>query len=110
MFQNYFKIAFRNLLRGKLYSFINVFGLAIGISCFMLIFLFIQDELRYDRFHKKVDRIYRVTSKLDNTEGQGENSSSNPFPVAKALKTDYPHLIEEVVRFFNFQVPSFSLQ
>lgn len=110
MFRNYLKIAFRNLLRGKLYSFINIFGLAIGISCFMLIILFIQDELRYDRFNRKIDRIYRVTSKLDHTEGQGENSSSNPFPLAKALKTDYPHLIEEVVRFFNFQVPSFSLQ
>ncbi|NUM80558.1 ABC transporter permease [bacterium] len=110
MFENYIKVALRNLIRGKLYSFINITGLAIGISCFMLIFLFIQDELRFDRFHSKADRIYRVVQKLDHTEGQGENSSSNPFPVAQALKTDYPHLIEETVRFFNFQVPSFSLQ
>ncbi len=109
MLINYLKIAFRNLLRNKAYSAINIFGLAIGISCFMLIFLFISDEFSYDKFHSKADRIYRLIEIIDN-EGQGEESSSAPLPVAKALYTAYPHYIESIVRFFNFQQPALSLQ
>lgn len=110
MLKNYFKTAYRNLLRHKFYSAITILGLATGIACFLLIFMFIQDEVRYDRFHTKADRIYRMVGKLDAEEGQGEESSSNPPPVAKALKTDYPHLIEETVRFFNFQQPTLTLE
>lgn len=109
MLKNYLKIAFRNLIKQKGYTIINILGLAIGISCFMLIFLFVADELSYDSFHSKSDRIYRLIEKID-MEGQGEESSSNPLPVAKALATDYPHYIEKTVRFFNFQQPTLSLQ
>ncbi|MBK0403168.1 ABC transporter permease [Adhaeribacter sp. BT258] len=110
MLKNYFKTAYRNLLRHKFYSAITILGLATGIACFLLIFMFIQDEVRYDKFHSKADRIYRMVGKLDSEEGQGEESSSNPPPVAQALKTDYPHLIEETVRFFNFQQPTLTLE
>src|SRR5688572_20641351 len=110
MLKNYFKTAYRNMLRHKFYSAITVLGLATGIACFLLIFMFIQDEVRYDKFHTKADRIYRMVGKLDAEEGQGEESSSNPPPVAQALKTDYPHLIEETVRFFNFQQPTLTLE
>ena len=110
MIKNYLKIALRNLMRNKFYSIINVFGLAIGIACFTLIVLFVRDELSYDSFHSKKDRIYRVCEELDVEEGQGENSSSQPFPVAQALMNDYPQLIEQTVRFFNFQEPSHTLQ
>jgi putative ABC transport system permease protein len=109
MLINYFKIAVRNLLRNKAYSLINIFGLAIGIACFMLIFLFISDELSYDKFHTKADRIYRIIEIIDN-EGQGEESSSAPLPVANALSIAYPNYIESTVRFFNFQQPTVSLQ
>jgi putative ABC transport system permease protein len=60
MLKNYLTIALRNLQRHKVFSFINVFGLATGIACCLLIFLFIQDELSFDRFHEKADRIYRL--------------------------------------------------
>ncbi|KAA9340183.1 ABC transporter permease [Adhaeribacter soli] len=110
MLKNYFKTAYRNLMRHKFYSAITMLGLATGIACFLLIFLFIQDEVRYDRFHTKADRIYRLISKLDSEEGQGEESSSASLPVAKALQTDYPHLIEATVRFFNFQQPTLTLE
>ncbi len=110
MLKNYFKIALRNLLNNKTYSLINIAGLAIGIACFMLIYLFVKDELNYDRFNSKADRIYRLTEKID-LEGQGgEHSSSNPFPVMKAMLTDYPQYIEEGVRLFNFQQPTLTLQ
>ena len=60
MFSNYLKIAWRNLLRNKVNSFINIAGLAIGIASVILILFFVQDELRYDRFFKQADRIYQV--------------------------------------------------
>jgi putative ABC transport system permease protein len=110
MLRNYFKVALRNIARHKTYSFINIFGLATGISCFVLILLFIQDEVSYDRFHTKAGRIYRVIDKIDTQVGQGEESSSNPFPVAISLKNDYPHLIDHAVRFFNLQAPTLTLR
>ena len=110
MIKNYIKIALRNLLNNKTYSLINISGLAIGIACFMLIYLFVKDELGYDKFHSKAERIYRLTEKID-MEGQGgEFSSSNPFPVMKAMLTDYPEYIEEGVRLFNFQQPTLTLE
>lgn len=109
MLKNYFKIAFRNLLNQKVYSLINIAGLAIGIACFILIYLFVTDELNYDKFNTKYDRIYRIIEKV-NTEGQGEESTSSPIPVARALMNDYPQYIESIVRFFNYQQPSVTLQ
>jgi putative ABC transport system permease protein len=103
MFRNYILVAWRNLLRSRLYTFINILGLALGLSCFMLIMLFVQDELSYDRYHNKADRIYRLCEKID-LEGQGENSSSNPFPTGPAIRNDFPQLVEQQVRFFDFQV------
>ena len=60
MLKNYLKITFRNFLKHKGYSFINVFGLAVGIACCLLILLFVVDELSYDKYHEKADRIYRA--------------------------------------------------
>ena len=65
MFRNYLTIAIRNLLRQKLYSAINIFGLALGMACCILILLFVQDELSYDRYHKNADRIYRVANRIN---------------------------------------------
>ncbi len=108
MLKNYFKITYRNFLRQKVYSLINLSGLAIGIACSILIFIFIHDELSYDTFHTKSKRIYRVLEKFE-SEGVGEHSASLPFPTGPALKTDFSRQIEHVVRFFNFQSPSLAL-
>ena len=66
MLKNYLKIAFRNLIRKKVFSFINIFGLAIGMACTILILLWVQDELSYDNFNKNGDNIYRVLYESDN--------------------------------------------
>ena len=63
MFKNYFKVAFRNLRRNKIYSFINIAGLSIGLACAMLILLYVKDEVSFDKFHKNVNNIYRIVSK-----------------------------------------------
>ena len=64
MFKNYFKTAFRNLARNKVYSFINIAGLSLGLACAMLIMLYVKDEVSFDRFHKNVNNIYRIAKKL----------------------------------------------
>ncbi|MFC0775471.1 ABC transporter permease [Terrimonas alba] len=62
MFTNYFKTAFRNLARNKIYSFINIAGLSLGLACAMLIMLYVKDEVSFDRFHKNATHIYRIVS------------------------------------------------
>ena len=64
MFKNYLTIAFRNLLKFKSFSIINIFGLAIGIASCVLIMLFVADELSYDKFYKNSDRIYRIHTEV----------------------------------------------
>ena len=70
MLLNYLKIAYRNFVKQKVYSIVNIGGLAIGLTCFILIFLYIQDELSYDRFHSKSDRTYRLVEHFE-SEGVG---------------------------------------
>lgn len=98
MIRNYLKIALRNLTKNKLYSFINIFGLAIGLTCFLLISLYVLDELSYDRQFKDADRIYRVNSdiKFGGTE-QRMAVSSDPF--GATLKKDYAE-VEQYVRIY----------
>jgi putative ABC transport system permease protein len=76
MLKSYFKIAFRNLQRNKIYSFINIVGLALGLACAMLIILYIKDEVSYDKFHKSVNNIYRIvyTSDLEGKQQKGGNT------------------------------------
>jgi putative ABC transport system permease protein len=75
MIKNYLKTAFRNLTRNKVYSFINVAGLSLGLACAMLIMLYVKDEVSFDRFHKNVNNIYRVVSKSEQ-QGQEQEMSS----------------------------------
>lgn len=96
MLKNYFKIAWRNLLRHKVYSAINIMGLAIGIAACILIFLFVRDELTYEDHFDKADRIYRITNDI-NLQGQTDKFALTPFPLADALKKDYP-VIESIAR------------
>jgi len=98
MFKNYLKIAARNFLKHKAYSFINVAGLALGIVCCILMLLYVQDEVSYDRFHENAGRIYRVI--VDETnEGSLRHLANTHAPVAPALRAEFPE-ISRVVRFF----------
>ena len=93
MLKNYIKIAFRNLRRNKSYSIINTSGLAVGIAACLLLFLVIQFETSFDNFHQKKKNIYRVVSAFQTPAGL-EYSSGVPFPVADALRIDYPQIKE----------------
>ena len=104
MLRNYVKVAFRSILRDKFYSIINISGLALGIACCLLILVYVNDELSYDKFHEKADRTFRLTEYIE-TEGSGEKSSSMPFPVGPTLLQDFPDFVEAQVRMFDFQAP-----
>jgi putative ABC transport system permease protein len=88
MFRNYIKVAFRHIKRRKVYSFINVLGLTIGMACFILIGLWVKDELSFDRFHRNKDRIYRILNRTQN----GNTSSSITYAIGPALKAGYPEV------------------
>jgi putative ABC transport system permease protein len=93
MLKNYFKIAFRNLIRLKTYSFINILGLAVGMTCTILILLWVQDELSYDRFFPNIDRLYRVTDSEKYADGSEVIFTQNPPPLAQTLVEKYPDII-----------------
>jgi putative ABC transport system permease protein len=99
MLKNYFKIAFRNLWRKRAYSFINVTGLAVGMACCFLIFLYVHFELSYDRFHQKADRIYRVVGDW-RSSGETLHWYVTPGPLARSIKSEFPQ-VQEVTRFIN---------
>ncbi len=96
MFVNYIKTALRNLSRNRLYSFINIAGLAVGIAACLMIYLWVQDELSYDRFHEKAARIHRVERKVDFRDIHGQAPITSG-PYGPALVRDYPE-IENFVR------------
>jgi putative ABC transport system permease protein len=93
MLKNYLKVAFRNLIQHKVFSFINIVGLAIGMSCSILIMLWIQDELSYDRFHARANHMYRVTANLEELDVHGAISSA---PLAQAFKSEVPEIKDAV--------------
>ena len=98
MLKNYFKIAIRNLIKNKLYSLINIFGLTLGLMAFLFIFIYVQDELSYDRYHDLSDQIYRV----DGDGKLGDQvfiSAQGGAPLGPTLKTDFP----EVLASFRFR-------
>jgi len=97
MFKNYIKISIRNIISQKGYSFINIFGLAIGIACCILILIYVQYELSFDKYHKKSDRIYRIVIR-GQMSGTTINSAMTPARWAPLLRNDYPE-IESFVRF-----------
>ena len=100
MFKNYLKIAFRNLIKQKGYTIINVLGLAIGMAACVVMLIFVQDELSYDQFHEKSDRLFRVTDLWDSGELK-EDLSTAPWPVTRVLQIEHPDVIEKVVRLYR---------
>jgi putative ABC transport system permease protein len=93
MLKNYLKIAWRNLLRNKAFSAINIVGLALGLATCMLISLYVLDELSFDRYNEKADQIVRVIFKGSMKGGKINEAHVMP-PVAQVLKADYPEVME----------------
>ena len=99
MFSSYFKTIFRNMLKHKGYSFINIAGLAMGIACTIMILLWVQHELSYDRYHVNADRIYRVTFKFDRP-GYNPHFARIPNGWVNSLPEEYAE-IKDLVRFHH---------
>jgi len=97
MFRNYLKITLRNLWKNKSYSFINIFGLAVGLASCIVILLYVTNELSYDKHHKKADRIARVVSFID-FSGSYLELATTSAPMGPTLKNDYA-AVEDMVRF-----------
>lgn len=91
MLRNYFKIAFRNLWRHRVFSFINIMGLTVGMTACLLIFLYVRFELSYDRFHSKADRIYRIVADIK-TPTETIPASGPAWAVAGHLKFDFSEI------------------
>jgi len=101
MLKNYLKIALRNIKNHKVYSFINIFGLSVGIACCILILLYVQYELSYDDYHDNADNIYRVSREWFNSDGKTSLHLGHVAPPGgPSLKEKYPE-ITEMVRFTN---------
>src|SRR5258708_30187917 len=96
MLKNYIVVTFRNLLRSKTYSFINIAGLSIGITCSLLILLWVIDELSFDRFHPKVNRLYQVWINAA-FDGKINSWTSVPLPMHEALKSEHNNIKNTVV-------------
>ncbi|MDX1628230.1 MAG: ABC transporter permease, partial [Fulvivirga sp.] len=86
MIKNYLKIALRNLSKSKLHTAINMMGLAIGLAAVVLISLYVEDELSYDKFHENANDIYRIAWWSDNPQ------TRTPHPMAQALVNDFPQV------------------
>ncbi|MDP4262376.1 MAG: ABC transporter permease [Bacteroidota bacterium] len=99
MLKNYLKIAWRNLSKNKTYSIINITGLAIGLSCFLLIALYVTDELNFDRYNDKAARIYRINSDIRFGGGDLHLGVTSDM-MGQLLKKDYPE-VEEYTRIYT---------
>ncbi|MGH7493655.1 MAG: ABC transporter permease [bacterium] len=100
MFKNHLKIALRNLWKQKIYSFINVLGLAVGMAACLLIYLYIDNELGFDRFHKKGENIFRL-NEVQSFEGiSPQHVALSMYPMGPALKAEYPDIVA-FTRFVN---------
>jgi len=88
MLKNYLMIALRNIRKNKGYTFINIFGLSVGLACFILIAIWIQDELSYDKFHKEKENLYLLTLTHEN-----EVLDPNvPYALAPLMADEYPEI------------------
>ncbi|MFN8313148.1 MAG: ABC transporter permease [Cyclobacteriaceae bacterium] len=96
MIKNYLVVTLRNLFRNKVYSFINIFGLATGISCSLLILLWVFDEISFDRFHPKLNTLYQVWINAE-FDGKINSWTSVPLPLYEGLKTEDARLIRTAV-------------
>jgi ABC-type antimicrobial peptide transport system permease subunit len=99
MIRNYFLSTLRNLGKNKVFALINIFGFATGLACVILFYLWVTDEVSYDRFHEKRDRTYNLLSIF--ARGEGNSMSVTPFPLAPTLSERYPE-VESYTRYWQF--------
>jgi len=92
MIKNYLKMAYRNLMRHKVFSLINISGLALGMTCSILILLWVRDELSFDRFHADTDNLYRLMEVQSYPGSDNLTTSATPGPLAEALEKDFPEI------------------
>ncbi len=101
MFKNYLVIAWRNLLQNKTFSFINIFGLSVGLATCFIIMLYVFDETSYDKHQKDLEQIYRVSIKSETGQDLGQWAGT-PAPLAQTIKSDFGE-VEQTTRILNFQ-------
>jgi putative ABC transport system permease protein len=103
MLKNYIKVAFRNLKKHKAFSIINILGLSVGLTCCILIGLYINEEMGYDKFHKDADNIYRFTRVFKSPDGSTSlHLSSLAPPFSPFLREEFPNEIEKIGRYVTF--------
>src|SRR5579862_5832590 len=106
MLKNYFKIAWRNLMKYRFISFINLFGLTVGVTCCLLITIYIVNELSYDRYNKNADNVYRVTRSFNNSEGVVSLTLSTVAPpFGYYFPTDFPEIVKQTRLLNNGTTP-----
>ncbi|MEP6949353.1 MAG: ABC transporter permease [Ginsengibacter sp.] len=93
MLKNYFKIAWRNLMKNKIFSFINIFGLSVGLTCCMLISVYLYNEVSYDKYHKNIDRLFELATTFIK-DGKADKTPNTPAPMAAAMKQEFPEISE----------------
>ncbi|HYI78321.1 MAG TPA: FtsX-like permease family protein [Chryseolinea sp.] len=104
MIRNYFKVALRSIFRNKLTAFINIAGLSLAMACAILIYLFVSDEISYEKYHSKAERIYRVTRSFHSPEGEVNLHLANVAPpIGPLLKNDFGE-IEALARTINYAI------
>lgn len=103
MFINHIRVAFRNLGRRKTLSFINITGFAVGISCCLFLFLYIQDELAFDQFHEHKDQIVRLSTDVQRSNGEWVSTAFSGAPWAPAMKEEFPE-IKSFTRFMRYRL------
>lgn len=103
MFKIFLKLAFRTLKRQQVYAFISILGLGTGTAVLLLIAMYIDDELKYDKHHANYSNIYRLVY-IYNKDGLGEESAVSPFMLGPTIESQYPDIVESSVRLFNFQL------
>lgn len=96
MLKNYFKVAVRNLVRTKIFSLINIFGLSLGVACCLLLSLYVRDEFSYDRHHERLSDLYRIDTQFEGVVGFDKLGSVSP-PITMTLKEELPE-VEEAAR------------
>src|SRR4051794_39314372 len=101
VFKNYFKTAWRNLIKNKTTAVINIVGLTLGITACLIIYLDTSFELSYDNFHRDKERIYRVVTSTQSTSGETDYKPTVPDPVADVIRTDFTG-IEKVAQFHGY--------
>jgi len=93
MIKNYLKIAWRNLLKNKIFSFINIIGLSVGLTCCMLIAVYLYNEESYDKYHKNIDQLYQLATTFV-ANGKEDKTPNTPAPMAAAMKQEFPEIKE----------------